>query len=169
MGGLKLKKKNLFTKLILCVICVCTLNLANFVSASAEEINGVSIEYLENGDYIETYILDTAIEENNATPVILSQEKTITKTKVKTYKNSAGKVMWSLSVEGTFSYNGKTSKCMKALHHTQVVSKNWTVQNPQSYKSGNTATAKAQFLRKDTAGQVNATITLQCSATGKIS
>ena len=164
-----MRAKNLFKKLILCVMCICTLSFANFVSASAEEGKEVSIEYLENGDYIETYILDTATEENNAIPVVLSQEKTITKTKVKTYKNSAGKVMWSLSVDGTFSYNGKTSKCTKALHHTQVVSKNWTVQNPQSYKSGNTATAKARFSRTDAGVQMNATVTLQCSATGKIS
>lgn len=164
-----MRKKNVFKKLALCVMCICALSLMNFVSVSAEELNKIEVEYLENGDYIETFIFDATDGGCSVMPVALSQEKTITKTKVKTYKNSAGKVMWSLSVTGTFSYNGKTSKCTKTSHHTEIVNKNWTVKNAQSSKSGNTATAKARFSRTDAGVQMDATVTLQCSATGKIS
>ena len=63
------------------------------------------IEVLENGDYIRTYI---TYDETNDRSATKSGSKTAE------YFNSNNEVMWSITVYGTFTYNGTTSSCTRA-------------------------------------------------------
>lgn len=41
------------------------------------------------------------------------------------YKNAAGKTMWTVTVKGSFTYTGKSSKCTSASGSASSLSSNW--------------------------------------------
>ena len=49
--------------------------------------------------------------------------------------------MWSVSVTGTFSYNGSSCTCTKATSSTTKPSSMWSLSNKKVSKSGNKAIA----------------------------
>lgn len=128
---------------------------------SANKVTETTIEYLENGDYIETVLT----YEDSPTRATKSGSKT------KNYKNSSGIVLWSVKVTGTFTYNGTTSSCTAVTHSTTCPGANWTIKSASSSRSGNTATAKATATLK--AGSISQdytmSVTLKCSASGTLS
>lgn len=137
------------------------------IPANALEVPRVEIEYLENGDYIETIITDFSTE--NLVSTFATNTKTGTKTK--SYKNSAGTVLWTVTVKGTFSYNGSTAVCTSCSHSTTSPASSWTIKSSSHSKSGNTATAKATATHTTDAGTTDLTrsVSLQCSAYGVLS
>lgn len=134
------------------------------IPANALEVPRVEIEYLENGDYIETIITT-----DNSVSTFATNTKTGAKTK--NYKNSAGTVQWSVTVKGTFSYNGSTSVCTSCSHSTTSPASAWTIKSSSHSKYGNTATAKATATYTTATGTTDLTrsVTLQCSAYGVLS
>ena len=78
---------------------------------------------LEDGDYLETTILDAPTIPSSVS--LFSTSKTITKTKITKYKNSNGTVLWSVSIKATFTYNGSTAKCTSCSHSTTCPTKTW--------------------------------------------
>ena len=137
------------------------------IPANALEVPRVEIEYLENGDYIETIITDFTTE--NSVSTFATNTKTGAKTK--NYKNSAGTILWSVTVKGTFSYNGSTAVCTSCSHSTTSPASAWTIKNSSHSKSGNTATAKATATCSTSSGSIDYTrsVSLQCSAYGVLS
>ena len=128
----------------------------------------VDIEYLDNGDYIVTVIEDglTYIpgDSTNATT-------TVTKTKTKNYLNSAGTVLWNVKVQGTFKYDGSTSKCTSSAYQANSYAASWSIVSASSSKSGNTATATATARHTSGVGYNDYTrsVSLTCSKTGVFS
>lgn len=158
-------KKSIVITLILTLISCIFLS----VPVSAITINNAekNIEYLDNGDYIETIITDDTPE-----PGISSYAtNTITKTKTSYYKNSSGTVLWSVSIKATFSYNGSTSTCTSCSHSTTSPGASWYIKTSSHSKSGNTATAKATATHSTVSGSADYTrsVTIKCSATGVVS
>lgn len=151
----------LITALISCIL------FSIPVSATTTDNTEKTIEYLENGDYIETIITDDT--ENS--DISLYATNTITKTKTSYYKNSSGIVLWSVSVKATFSYNGSTSTCTRCSHSTTAPASAWSIKSASHSKSGNTATAKATATWKTSAGSkdYSMSVTIKCSATGVVS
>lgn len=99
---------------------------------------------------------------------------TSTKTGKKTgsYKNSSGKVLWSVSVTGTFTYNGNTSVCTKASVSTTNNSDNWKLTDASSSKSGNTASATVKakcYINGDLISSTSKTVKLTCDKNGNLS
>lgn len=92
-------KKSISITLIIAVICCTALSLS--VGAASENYSVVDIEFLNNGDYIETVISDI---DEQVVPSVGRASKSITKTKTRYYKNSEGTVLWSVSITGTFTY-----------------------------------------------------------------
>ncbi len=80
-------KKSIVLTLIFALIS-CTL-LCITVSAKTTDNTERTIEYLDNGDYIETIITDDTLDSD----ISLYTTNTITKTKTKYYKNSSGTVL----------------------------------------------------------------------------
>ncbi|MCH5300490.1 MAG: hypothetical protein J1E56_04150 [Ruminococcus sp.] len=128
----------------------------------------IEIEYLENGDYIETVISN---ETNDNATCPLATTKTITKSKTKYYKNSAGTVLWSVTIKGTFTYDGSTSKCTSCSHSASAPASNWSIKSISSSKSGNSATAKCVATYKGAiiSTDYSMSVTITCSANGTIS
>lgn len=152
-----------------------TVSSDNLISPIIPVGNTISteIELLDNGDYIETVIsTDESLADSILNVSTLATTKTITKTKTSYYKNAAGSVMWSVSIKGTFTYNGSTSKCTKCSHSTTAPGKSWSIKSCTSSKSGNKATAKAVATHKSSSGATanyTKSVTITCSAKGVVS
>lgn len=128
------------------------------------------IEYLDNGDYIETVILQEETLDSYIVP--FSANKTISIKKTTSYKTKSGKILWTLTVHGKFTYTGKSSKCNSSDVSTAIQDKNWFIAESSSKKSGNCAIAKATAKRKNNGTVVETvfrTVTLTCDANGKLS
>lgn len=150
------------------VVLLASLILSIFsFSANASVTDGYEIEYLDNGDYIITYIEDGEIDEPDD-----PKSTTVTKTKTSKYYNSSGATMWAIRVQGTFTYNGTTCTCTKAAHKATSYASTWTIISASHSKSGNHATATAT-ARHDFGGGITSdytrSVTLTCSPTGVFS
>lgn len=159
-------KKSISITLIIAVICCTFLSLS--VGAASENYSVVDIEFLNNGDYIETVISDI---DEQVVPSVGRTSKSITKTKTRYYKNSEGTVLWSVSITGTFTYNGTTSTCTSCSHKTTSPASAWSIKSSSHSKSGNTATARATATYKTatTSKDYPMSVSIKCSASGTIS
>ena len=117
---------------------------------------------MDNGDHIETIISSPVIKYkfNRASSTYKSGSKT------KNYKNRNGEIMWSVTVYGTFSYNGRTSTCTSASKSTTAPGSLWSIINSSVSKSGNTATARA--VARYTSKDYSMSVSLSCSANGSL-
>lgn len=159
--------KKLITTLLISVLFISTVFCIPAHAAVASENTQTTIELLENGDYIETvisYVTDKGFD--------YSTYATQTKTGKKTssYRNSSGTVLWSVSVTGTFSYNGSTATCTSKSHSATSYSSNWSIKSVSSTKSGNSATANAVTTCRGATGTTDysMSVTLKCSANGTL-
>lgn len=146
-------------KLLLGLTLVLMLILPTNINALEENYNTT---YYENGYYHEISISVT----NSVARSAKEGSKTIY------CKNSAGKTMWSLTVKGTFTYNGSTSSCTSASASTSITDATWKITNKSSSKSGNTAKATATaicYLNGNPINSATKTVSLKCSASGKLS
>lgn len=152
--------KKLFAILLALVLLSCSV-----LCTSAKEETPISgtkttIEYLENGDYIETII---QWEESNA-------RTTIPATKTVNYK-SGSTTLWSLKLTATFSYNGTSCTCTSARHTATSYVSYVTIKSASASRSGNKATAygTATITLDGVSKDVSMSTTLTCSATGVLS
>lgn len=143
-----------------------------YTNFTLSNIDSISTEKLNNGDYVITVISSDLFSDTISNISTISASKTITKTKTTYYKSSAGSVLWSVSIKATFSYNGSTSKCTNCSHSTTSPGKSWSIKSCTSSKSGNSATAKAVATHTDGDGSkynINRSVTISCNANGKVS
>lgn len=80
-------------KFVIITLVVTLISLIAFcvpVSAASIVVTSTEIEYLDNGNYIETVIIDIPTEDSENSP--MSTTNTITKAKTKCYRNSRGAV-----------------------------------------------------------------------------
>lgn len=143
-------------------LLVGTLPMNLFASEAEDKI--ISIEYQENEDiYYETVLEEVS---SNARSSTKSGSKTVN------CKNSNGKILWTVKVHGRFTYNGKTAKCTSATVSTTCPAPNWKIASSSAWKDGANAVAKAT-AKKYVSGKVTKTetktVTLHCSASGKLS
>lgn len=148
-------------KMIIILLCVVFIFSHTSININALENN--EIEYLDNGYYI-----ITAINEET----VLKSTKTKTGTKTKKFYNSNNQVIWSVSVHGTFTYTGNSSKCTAATVSTTCPGSTWKIISSNASKSGNKAIANAvagQYIGGQLSYKVSASVTLTCSVSGKLS
>ena len=124
-------------------------------------------EYFDDGSYIVTTITEE--------PAVSFARATSTKTasKTATYKSSSGASLWSATVTGTFSYNGSSAKCTAVTGRASSNSSYWKVSSLSCSKLNTLASATATSKQYDTSWaitrSVSRTVTLSCSASGKLS
>lgn len=155
-------KKKIFLSVLSVNLLVGTLPMNIFASGMDEKI--ISIESQEeDGIYYETILEE---ESFNARSKTKSGSKTVN------CKNSKGKILWSVKVHGSFTYNGKTAKCTSSTVSTTCPASNWKIASSSAWKDGANAMAKA-IAKKYVAGIVTKTetetVTLHCSSSGKLS
>ena len=92
---------------IITILCISFLAFSHSIlNASAFETNPTRIE-LENGYYLETVITTNHTQARSS---IRSGTKTAT------YKDINGKALWSITVNGKFTYNGKSATCTSSTY-----------------------------------------------------
>ena len=107
-------------------------------------------EYFDDCSFLATSIAEDRISR-------ISGTKTGHKTQY--YCDSAGNKLWSVSVSGTFTYTGSSSKCTAASVTSTIYNSDWKITNTSASHSGNTAIATA-IAKKYYLSSVIATKTL---------
>lgn len=127
--------------------------------------------FVNTPSYANEYYFDEQIEVIEENIFMLATQSKKAK-KTLSYKNSSGKVLWSVSVIGTFSYNGSSSKCTKSDVSLVINDTNWKESSKSGSLSGNKATAKAVVKCVSlgaTISTISKTVTLSCSPKGELS
>lgn len=127
--------------------------------AAVPEVS-VDVVYLEDGSCLTTELVVYGSPVTRASGTISGQ-------KITTYSNAFGVEQWSLTVIGTFTYNGSTAAATSASYNYQIYNSDWSVNSAGARCSGNKAIAEGTF-----SGGVftrSATVTLSCSADGVLS
>lgn len=123
-----------------------------------------SIEYLDNGDYIVT---ELTINQ----PKGLSPNNTLTVksgSKTKSYYASNGTKIWSVTVNGTFSYTyGVSSTATSSAATVNLFSANASFVRKSASTSGNTATATGTVAYSSVSTTM--TVSVSCDKYGNLS
>ncbi|WP_394920617.1 hypothetical protein [uncultured Robinsoniella sp.] len=153
-----------FFAIVLCFLCIMPLH----VNAKQPNVIAGDIQYLSDGSYFETIITSSEIK-------VSSRAGTFTRSGSKTtnYKNSSGQIMWSVSVNGTYSYTvGKSSTCTSASASASSKSSSWKVSSPSSKRSGKSATATATgtlYMNGSVVNSYTQSVRLSCDSYGNLS
>lgn len=101
-----------------------------------------------------------------------SSRPTSTKTAKKTgYFANGSTILWSVTVTGTFTYNGTTSRCTNSSVTASSNDSRWRIVSKSSSKSGSTAKATAIakcYLNNLVINTKTQTVSLTCCASGKL-
>lgn len=159
-----IKNKSSIVLAILLMI-IGTLFPITVVNANPQDIP-ISAEttYLDDGTYFETIIYQQQDINTRS-----SKSKTGTK---KTTYNADGKVLWYVSVTGTFTYTGSSSKCTSASVTAESYNKYWKISNKSSSFTKNIAKGKATaklYYGPLPATTINQVVVLSCDANGNLS
>lgn len=132
--------------------------------AQTDSIQQKEIEYMDDGSYFENTIY---IEKPEA--ALYSTEKIRKGHRTVTHYSAKDVKLWSITVNGTYSYNGTTAKCVSCSSSKEVFKETWKVNITSTTKSGNCASTTAQG-KHYTNGKVDKTITktvsLRCKSNG---
>lgn len=150
---------------IVSAVLFCSFSSPTITYASTQmQVLSKEVTYLDDGTYFETIIY-----ENDGPSTRASKTKTGTK---KTTYSADGKDLWYVSVTGTFSYTGSSSKCTSAKVKAESYNQYWKISNKSSSYSGNTATGKATaklYYGPLPAATVNESVVLHCDSNGNLS
>lgn len=141
--------------LLLCIL------LSTFCLPSLAAAHQESITYFSDGSYMVTTIEVTETRQTRAASGTVSGNKT------RDYYNSSNQLVWSITVYGTFSFNGSSAEATDADYSYEVYSSDWSFVSGSASYSGATATASGRF--KHGLLSTNATVSLTCSPSGKLS
>lgn len=150
-------------KLLLCLSLGLLFLLPTDISAlETEQIVSSTIEYLDDGSYLET-----TITESNALT-----RATKTGSKTTKYYNDAKVAQWYVKVTGTYTYNNSSATCTSSSVTADSYKSIWKIASKSASKNANKATAKAtanQYYDGTLVNTKTTSVTLTCSATGKLS
>ncbi len=122
--------------------------------------DSTTIEYFDDGSYIITEIVET---HNNVSPYAIS-----TKSGYKTvngYSDSGAK-QFSLTVHGTFNYNGTVARATASSYSYSISNSAWSFLNGSSSYTANNATATGRFTSYGNTKSVS--VTLYCDQDGNL-
>lgn len=163
-----------FAVAMLLNVCVPAYAAEGYEAVVEEAVTDISIEYLDNGDYIKTVLTVVPLEtEVTAYATTSSTLKRKVATKTAYYVNSAGEDLWSVSVTGTFEYvPGTLCSCTAATASAATYSSSWKVGTATASYSANTATGTATGTRYWAfipADKLTLSVTLTCDVNGNLS
>ena len=169
-------KKIICVMVLLLLICTTTVLAEEAGLPGRNDDNQVvlDVEYVGNGNYIETVIYDDEFADYSLVKGITPlASKTVTKTKLYNCTNATGKVMWYVKVTGTFTYGNGSAKCTASTPSAASKDSSWKVSKASGSRSGNWCSATATGKHYGKNGKVDQTLTrtvkLTCSPTGVFS
>lgn len=154
--------KRKLLSLLLCFIFVASV-FASPVSAASSvlsEIISREVTYYPDGTYLVTEI-------TQSTPTVSARSSTqyTSGSKTTSMYSTSGVKIFSLTVSGSFTYNGKTSEAISARYSYSIYDNYWSFNNGNATCSGRTAQATATF-RSTHALQKTLTVSLSCDIDG---
>lgn len=163
--------KKLFA-VLLCLLIGCSVLCAP--AAQAQEETGIlvsqQVEYLEDGSKIITCVYEEVSNQGIATAAT-----TVTKSgkKTQTVQDSDGDILFTLTVNGTFSViMGNSCSCTASSYSYTTPGSGWSLKTGSATKSANKAYANATFVKKIlgiTTQTKTSSVTLTCSINGVLS
>lgn len=126
----------------LCFALIFTICTANVFAAddNAAANESVSITYLEDGYYLVTVL---QIYDTRLSPIV--GVKFVSGAKTTDLYYGDGSKVCSLTVEGTFSFDGNTAKATRASYSYTIYNVLWSFSDGSAYWEDNTAYATATF------------------------
>lgn len=150
-------------KIYLSLLLIIPLLSSQIIPSFAIENSSYIEERFEDGSYIETTLYNVYSKERAST----------TKTKTSVYYDNNKKAHWSISVTGTFTYNGNYAKCTNSKATTKTYDSTWKLTNINANKEKNKAIASVIAKQYDSNNtlkrSITKTVTLTCSKTGVLS
>lgn len=156
-----------FMKIISSFLFAFTLIFSSVSVEAADSVLSTYTEYFENVDSFEITVI-----QHHDEYLLRANSKTKSASKVGKYRDSNGTVLWSVTVTGTFTYNGSTSKCTASKVSAISNNSNWRIASKNSSRSGNTASATATanlYKGSKIIKTATKTVTLSCSKNGTLS
>ena len=157
--------KKLIKKIIISLMCITAMITVSNVNA----LDNIDVYTYIEEEFADGSYIEVTIEQSHN----LARSTTIQGKKTASYKGSDGTTYWSVTVTGTFTYNGTTASCTQSLVSTKNNSVSWKLSNAKASKSGATAlasvTAKQYHQDGTVLKTVNKTVQLTCSASGNLS
>lgn len=155
-----MKKTIIFCSILIMLFSLC------YGASAVHNPTTANIEYLEDGSYFVT----TIVEEIDS----IATYSTATKSgrKSSTYYNSESEALWSITLTGTFSYDGTTATCTDANLTYTIYNSNWRMISTTATASGNTAMGTAyakQYVLGVPINSAERSIEICCSPTGVLS
>ncbi len=162
--------KRVFIALCSVILALSMLTVPAFAQCevtSDEIIISRSVEYLEDGSYIEIVVAEEVSD--------AATYATTTKSGSKTYtgRDSDGSVQWKFTLKGTFSVNtGVSATCTSVSYSTSDIASGWSLDSASTSKSGAKAMADFVFKKKVlfvTTKTIEGSLTLTCDKNGNLS
>lgn len=102
---------------------------------------------------------------------LFAKQSTVSKTKYCNYFDSNGKLLWSVSLKGTFTYNYRKAFCVSSEISYEIRDKDWTMLSYDSCEENDTA--KVEFaIRQHKLGVplklIEKELTLTCDKNGNV-
>lgn len=149
-------------KKVLSILFAALFLLMLIPSAPAKAETTTDVVYFEDGSYVVTVLQEYSTRSSN--------QKTASKSS--TLHDPNGGSVATLTVRGTFRYDGTTATCTASTYTHQIHNSSWSLSSGSASKSGNTATAKGTFARKVlgiTVDSKTLTVSLSCDKNGNLS
>ena len=165
---------------------LCLLPFFSFSASASVDAGPVSREIMDNGDYIETGITDSAAGTHNEDTMsmitrllrllrelvqMLTGTKTVEKVKYVNYYDKNGVLLWSVSLQARFSYSKSKVKCESASLSYEILDSDWSLISAKASKNGARATG-AFSVRQTKLGVplklIERTVTLTCDTDGNV-
>lgn len=159
-------KRNIVLVLLISVLVFAT-GVPCFAAAEAGSTEpATEIIYYEDGSYA---VLETIVDEvDSCEPGIapMAAYKTKSGTSKYTYHNKSGAAAWTLTLNGSFKYNGSTAQATSASASHTILINGWSCSKKNVTKSGASAKVDGTFRYATLTPDI--TIKLTCSANGTI-
>ncbi len=152
-------------KMIACALVFIILSVLLCTPSIALGKPQANTTYFEDGSYLVRTVIE--IKPDFA---VSPTATTSTKSGIATedYYNSKNELVWSLSVHGTFSYDGTTAEATASRYSYEVYDSDWSFKSGSASCSGATATANGTFLYLKLWPSA-ASVSLTCSPKGVLS
>ena len=152
---------------IACVLLIMSIFPASAFASNAEVLTTSDITVFDDGSYCVTTISEKR-EPTYGLLKALATRSNKTASKTTASYNSNGQKLYSVTVTGTFSYDGSTSKATSAEYSYSIMNSTWKFVSGSAGCSGNTATATCKF-KCGIAYSRTLSVSLSCSPNGTLS
>ena len=147
---------------MICISLMFSVFLTNAAATDTYKTVAIEKNLLEDGSY---YITVIQVQENSVT---CRGTSTKNGTKSRSYYSATDELQFTVSVWGSFTYNGTTATATDSSSSYSITNSSWSFVSGRSFAADNRAVATCTFHLSNV-GNKTYTVTLSCSPTGVLS